>query len=424
MSTRTRNLRWWIGSLLFASTVINYVDRQTVSLLAPELRRIYHWTNTDYASLAIAFRIAYAVGQTLFGRVLDRIGTRAGLTLTVACYSAVSILTSLANSLTGFLGFRALLGLTESGNWPGATKAVSEWFPGRERGLATAFFDSGSSIGGAIAPFLIYAVYTHLGLHLSFVVPGVLGLGWLIVWRRFYHSPENHPGISSDELALVLSDREHGDAGCNAPSAIRLLGQRKTWGVIVARAFTDPVWFFIADWFPLYLVSKGFTLKSGLFAFWIPFLAADLGNFFGGAVSGRLIARGWPLVRSRKAVAVLGGSGMLLIIPTVFSHDLWSITSLFASATFCYGCFTTIANVLPADLYEGRSVASISGMSGTASSAGTVLAFLLIGYLADARTSETTHAFDPIVIVAGLIPFAGMVLLLLLIKEPHPRRQV
>jgi MFS transporter, ACS family, hexuronate transporter len=420
---RRGNLRWWIAGVLFASTVINYIDRQTLSLLAPELKLRYHWTNSDYATLAIAFRIMYAIGQTGFGRLVDRIGTRAGLTLTVACYSVVSILTSLANGLASFLGFRALLGLTESGNWPGAAKAVAEWFPKRERGLATALFDSGSSIGGAIAPFVVFAVYQHFGLHLTFVVPGLLGIVWLIFWRRLYHPPESHPKISQDELQMILADRDKHHAASGQSSIASLLRQPKTWGVIIARGFTDPVWFFITDWFPIYLVSKGFTLKTGLFAFWIPFLAADLGNFFGGWLSGLLIARGWQLIASRKAVTVLGGVGVLLIIPTVFTTNLWVITLLFAVATFCYGCFTTIANVLPSDLYAGNSVATVSGMSGTAASMGTVFAFLFIGFLTDSRAPASTHVFDPIVIVAGLIPFLGMVLVLLLIKNQAPSTQ-
>lgn len=157
------SLRWWIGALLFASTIINYIDRQTLSLLAPYLKIEYHWTNSDYASIVIAFRIAYSIGQTVFGRVMDRIGTRRGLSITVACYSIFSMATAAASGLRSFAGFRFLLGAGESANWPAATKAVSEWFPKRERGLATALFDSGSSIGGAVAPFVILPIYFRWG---------------------------------------------------------------------------------------------------------------------------------------------------------------------------------------------------------------------------------------------------------------------
>ena len=177
------SLRWWIGGILFASTVINYVDRQTLSLLAPSLKQDFHWTNTDYANIVVAFRVAYSIGQTLCGRLMDRIGTKRGLTLTVLWYSIVSILTPLARGFYGFMSFRFLLGAGESGNWPGATKAVSEWFPKHERGLATALFDSGSSMGGAIAPFIVLTLYSRWGLPAAFIAPGLLGFLWLIAWR-------------------------------------------------------------------------------------------------------------------------------------------------------------------------------------------------------------------------------------------------
>lgn len=410
------NLRWWICTLLFASTVINYIDRQTLALLAPELKRTYHWTNSDYSALGIAFRISYSIGQTLFGRVLDRVGTRRGLTGTVAAYSIVSVLTSLANGFAGFLSFRFLLGFSESGNWPGAAKVVSEWFPSRERGLATAFFDSGSSIGGAIAPFIVLFVFGRFGLHAAFFVPGLLGFIWLWFWRRYYDLPQNHPLASRDEKRLILGSEVRPEEGKPIDWS-KLLRLPQTWGSIVARTFTDPVWFFIADWFPVYLVSKGFSLTNSLISVWIPFLAADLGNFAGGAISGALIARGWSVGWARKAVVIFGGCGVLAIIPTVFAASLAAVTTLFAIATFSYGCFTTIANVLPSDLFERRSVASVSGMGGTGASLGTIVAFFLIGRLTDARGGTGTHIFDPIMIIAGLIPFVGMILVLLLVRN-------
>ena len=182
--TRARpisHLRWWIAAVLFASTVINYLDRQTLSVLAPYLKVQYQWSNTDYAHIVIAFRVAYSIGQTLFGRLMDRIGTRRGLTLTVAWYSIISLLTPLANGFYSFCGFRFLLGAGESANWPAATKAVSEWFPKQERGLATAFFDSGSSIGGAIAPFIVLSIYSRWGWRPAVAIPGLLGFFWIIL---------------------------------------------------------------------------------------------------------------------------------------------------------------------------------------------------------------------------------------------------
>jgi ACS family hexuronate transporter-like MFS transporter len=413
------HLRWWIGALLFASTVINYIDRQTLSLLAPYLKVSYHWTNTDYANIVIAFRIAYTLGQTLFGRLMDRVGTRRGLTLTVTCYSIVSILTSLARGFFSFAGFRFLLGAGESANWPAATKAVSEWFPKRERALATAFFDSGSSIGGAIAPFVVLAIYVRWGWRPAFALPGLLGFVWIVAWRRLYYSPESHPRISESELKLIRADKAESRTSLSRkhPRWRDLLVLPQTWGTIVARSFTDPVWFFITDWFPIYLVAKGIDLRSGIVAIWMPFIAADCGNFVGGAASGYLIKRGWSLGMARKAVVVFGGCGVTMLIPTIFTVNVYTIAFLFAFATFSYATFSTMANVLPSDLFHSEAVASVSGLSGTGAGLGTIIAFKLIGYFSDAHRAMADHAFDSIVVVAGLIPFVGMILVLLLVRN-------
>ena len=422
---KIRNLRWWIGGLLFASTVINYIDRQTLSLLAPYLKHDFHWTNTDYANLLISFRVAYSFGQTICGRFIDRIGTRRGLTLSVIWYSIASISTSLARGFFSFAIIRFLLGAGESANWPGATKAVSEWFPKRDRALAAALFDSGSSIGGAVAPFLILPIYFRWGWRPAFVIPGLLGFVWLIVWQRSYFLPQDHPRIMPDEREMILSESvASADAQTNRrPRWKDLLKLPQTWGTIVAKALTDPVWFFVTDWFPIYLVAKGISLKSGLIAIWVPFIAADLGNFFGGAASGFLIKRGWSLGAARKAVVVFGGFGVMLLIPTIFTVNLAAITILFALATFCYAAFSTIANVLPSDLYTSQSVASVSGLSGTGAGIGTIIAFKLIGYFSDSLQSRATHSFDAIVVTAGLVPFVGMILVLLLVRNTRATTQ-
>jgi MFS transporter, ACS family, hexuronate transporter len=414
------NLRWWIGGILLASTIVNYIDRQTLSLLAPFLKVEYHWTNTDYANIVIGFRIAYTLGQTIFGRFIDRVGTRRGLSLTVLFYSIVSMATSLARGFYSFAGFRFLLGAGESGNWPGATKAVSEWFPKRERGLATALFDSGSSVGGAVAAWLILWIYFRWGWRPAFAIPGTLGFLWLLVWRRWYHPPELHPRISDAERQMILADKQDGDLEPSRRNPLgwqTLLTLPQTWAAIVSKALTDPVWFFVTDWFPIYLVAKGIELRTGLIAIWIPFLAADCGNFFGGWVSGYLIKRGWSLGNARKAVIVFGGIGVLMLIPAVFTNNVSIIALLFATATFSYAAFSTMANVLPSDLFHSESVASVAGMSGTAAGLGTIVAFKLIGYFSDARQALGTHSFDPIIVVAGLVPFVAMILTLFLIRN-------
>jgi ACS family hexuronate transporter-like MFS transporter len=412
-----RNLRWYIGGLLFLSTVVNYIDRQTLSVLAPYIKTEYQWTNTDYALLIIAFRVAYSFGQTASGRLVDRIGTRRGLSLAVAFYSTAAILTSLATGLRSFAAFRFLLGLGESANWPGATKAVSEWFPKRESGWAVALFDSGSSIGGAIAPLLVLWVYHTFGSwRPAFIVTGVLGFGWLVLFRWLYRSPEEHPRLSEQERAYILAERADtrgrpGDKPVGQLSYGTLFALPQTWGIIIGKTLTDPVWFFITDWFAIYLVSKGHRLEESLLAFWIPFLAADVGNFAGGGASSWLIARGWPVGAARKLVVVVSGLGMTLLIPTVFTDSYTWLVACFAMSTLAYAAFSTMVLNLPADIYPTGSVASVSGLSGTGAGIGTILATYATGVVAD------RYSFEPILIAASLIPLAATVAVVTLVRN-------
>ena len=414
------NLRWWIGGLLFASTVINYLDRQTLSVLAPYLKTQYQWNNQNFALIVIAFRVAYSVGQTVAGRLIDRIGTRKGLTITVIWYSIAAMLTSLAGGLRSFAFFRFLLGAGESANWPAATKAVAEWFPKKERGWAVALFDSGSSIGGAIAPLLVIGLYKYFGgWRPAFIITGTLGFLWLGVWRMLYHPPESHPRISDAEREMILRDRietaEHDQSTQPKTRWRDLITLPQTWAIIAARTMTDPVWFFITDWFAIYLLTKGINPEQALLAFWIPFVAADLGNFFGGGLSSWLIRRGWPVIKARKAIVVFGGLGMTLLIPTILTSSLVALAGLFAVSTFAYAAFSTMALVLPSDLYPSDSVATVSGMSGTGAGLGTILSTFLIGYVSD------HYSFEPILITASFVPFVGMILVLLLIRQKDSR---
>lgn len=415
-----RNLRWWIAGLLFASTIINYIDRQTLSVLAPFLKRDYHWSNTDFATVLIAFRLAYTLMQGVGGRMIDWLGTRRGLSLSVAFYSTVACLTSMANGLASFRIFRFLLGAGEGSNWPGATKATSEWFPDKERAWAVAMFDSGSSIGGAIAPFLVLALYKWFGgWRPSFILTGVLGFLWLTVWLKVYSRPEEHPRVSAEELAYIQAGRGTPAAASEAPATgwAKLLRYRQTWGIVLGRFLLDPYWFLIADWFALYLSSKGFEIEQSVLGFWAPFLAADLGNFFGGGLSSWLIARGWPVGKSRRTVLLIFGPSMLLLIPAAYVSNHVLLISLFSWTTFAYAACSTMFLSLPADVFHSRAVASVSGLGGTGAGIGTLISTYLIGRITD-RIS-----FQPIVIAASLIPCIATVIFVTMVrgrKTPDP----
>ena len=420
MATPIRHLRWYIGGLLFLSTVINYIDRQTLSVLAPYIKTEFNWTNTDFALLVIAFRVAYTIGQTASGRMLDRTGTRNGLSLAVLWYSTAAVLTSLAVGFKSLALCRFLLGTGESANWPGATKAVAEWFPKRESGWAVALFDSGSSIGGALAPFIVLSVYHYCGTwRPAFIVTGLLGFVWLVLFRWLYHPPETHPRLSADERHMILTGRAAAsDAPEAAPLSTRtLLSFRQTWGIIIGKSLTDPIWFFITDWFAIYLVSKGYRLEESLLAFWLPFLAADLGNFAGGGVSSVLVRRGWSVGAARRFVVLCSGLGMTMLMATVFVTSFGSLITCFAIATFAYAAFSTMVLNLPADVYPISSVATVSGMSGTGAGIGTIAATYAVGYVAD------HYSFEPVLVAASLIPLLATAAVLTLVRNSAATRR-
>ncbi len=385
--------RWWIAAILFASTTINYLDRQTLSVLAPRLKTEFTWTNSDFALIIMAFRAAYALGQLLSGRLLDRVGTRTGLAAAVTAYSGFAMLTSLASGLYSFAACRFLLGLGESANWPGAAKAVSEWFPRQERGWAVALYDSGSAIGGAIAPALVLGLAAWFGgWRPAFIVIGALGFIWVACWLKVYpRTPPPPLDPAGDGIAAP------------AQSWGQLVRTRRAWGIILGRTLTDPVWFFVSDWFAVFLVARGFQLENTMAGFWAPFLAADLGNFAGGGFSSWLIGRwGWPVMRARKLVVVLGGLGMTSLAAAAWVTSFVPLVALFALATFSYAALSTIILTLPVDLFEPRAVASVSGMSGAGAGIGTILTTFLIGAVAD------RYSFEPVLIAASLIPLAAV----------------
>jgi MFS transporter, ACS family, hexuronate transporter len=298
---------------------------------------------------------------------------------------------------------------------------VAEWFPRRERGWAVAMFDSGSSIGAAIAPALVVGLYAHFGSwRPAFILTGSLGFLWLLLWRRSYYPPAQHPRVSAAEREMLARDHaldvkaDGNDDGQPTPVA-RLLRLPHTWGCIAARGLTDPVWFMITDWFAVFLVTRGFKLEDTLSGFWIPFIAADAGNFFGGGLSSALIARGWPVGRARKALLVFGSAGVLALAPAAVLTSFPAIIACFAFATFSYAAASTMALALPADLYRTRDVATVSGMGGTGAGIGTVLSTFAIGYVAD------HFSFGPILVVASAVPLLAAILVLMLVRTPSAR---
>jgi ACS family hexuronate transporter-like MFS transporter len=275
-------------------------------------------------------------------------------------------------------------------------------------------FDSGSSIGGAVAPWLVLSIYHVSGSwRPAFFVTGMLGFLWLPLFRWMYRRPEDHPRLSAEERLTILEERGRSGAATDGPrlSYRTLLSLPQTWGIIAGKTLTDPVWFFITDWFAIFLVARGFKLESSLLAFWVPFLAADLGNFFGGGLSSFLIARGWAVGAARKFVVVICAFGMTLLIPAVFLTSLPWLVACFAVSTFAYAALSTMVLNLPADVYPPHSVASVSGMSGAGAGVGTVAATYAVGVIAD------RYSFGPILIAASLVPLIAALAIVMLVRN-------
>ena len=415
---RTR-VRWAVGALLTASTVINFIDRQTLSALAPILKVQFRWTNTDFASLLIAFRLAYTIMQGVGGRLLDEVGSRLGFALVVGFYSLVAMATSFAQGLASFRIFRFLLGLGEGPNFPGAAKTVAEWFPNRERAWAVALFDSGTSIGGAVAPFIVLYTYRLFGTwRLAFVLTGCLGVAWLMIWLRYYHAPHKHPSVSPAELSYIQEGRAISSDIGQAARWRDLVRYRQAWGIVLGRFLLDPFWFFVAEWFALYLLSKGFRLEAGVLGFWMPFLGADLGNFAGGGLSSYWISRGWPVGKARRAVLIIFGPSMVSLLLVLRTSSYFAALLIFAYAAFAYAACSTIFLSLPTDVFQSRAVGTVSGMAGTGAGIGTMISTYLIG-----RVTDVT-SFAQVIVGAAIVPCLATLVFVSLVrpsKRPDPR---
>ena len=405
-------VRWWIGGLLFASTIINYIDRQTLSALAPILKTEFQWTNSDFASLLISFRIAYTIMQGVGGRLFDALGSRLGFAIVVSFYSLIAIATAFARGIVSFRVFRFLLGLGEGPNFPGAAKTVSEWFPSRERAWAVALFDSGTSIGGAIAPFIVLYAYKVFGTwRPAFVLTGCLGFIWLVVWLRYFRDPESHPAVTREELQYIRESRVPG-AVTPPPARWRdLIRYRQTWGIVLGRFLLDPYWFFVAEWFALYLSSKGFRLEQSVLGFWMPFLGADLGNFAGGGLSSYWISRGWPVGKARRAVLLIFGPSMISLLFVLHTSSYVAALFLFAYASFAYAACSTMFLSLPTDAFHSTAVGTVAGMAGTGAGIGTMISTYLIG-----RVTDVT-SFAPVITVAAIVPCIATVAFVTLVRS-------
>jgi len=410
-----RHLRWWIVWTLFGSTVINYISRQTFSVLAPVITKQLHLSHTELSRAFSVFQISYGSMWLIGGVLLDVIGTRLGLALAVIWWSTVSMLTGLADSVFSFGLFRFLLGIGEGCNWPGASKTVAEWFPAKERGVAVAIFDSGSSVGGATATLVIPWIAIEFGWRYTFVFSGLLGFIWLIVWLAVYHPLDRHPRITSEERDLIVAGRDTATTSTRRGAGrwLSLLGQSNVWGIVLGRSLTDPIWWFYVFWLPQYLSdARGFSLKQIAAFAWLPFVAADIGNFTGGFASDFLIKRGVPVVRARKWVCGVTSLPMLASIPAATTHSPYSAIAFISFAVWGYAAWSTMGLSFPSDLFPQDVVASVTGLSGSGANLAGFVSTLAVGWMVD------KFSYYPAFFAAALIPLLATASVLVLIRAP------
>ncbi|GGB61148.1 MFS transporter [Shewanella inventionis] len=405
---KLNHLRWLVVSLVAIATVINYIDRSALAIMWPGIAEDLGLDKNDYANIITVFMISYAIGQSLFGKIFDAIGTRLGFLLSIVVWSVSIALHAIAATAMSFAIFRAILGLGEAGNWPGATKANAEWFPIKERALAQGIFNSGASLGSIIAPPLIAFLYAFLGWQATFIVIGALGLIWIIPWMIIYKSaPDSHPWITETERQYILTGQqcstEEKQAKEYVPTTGQLLQHREAWGVIAARFFIDPIWWLFVAWLPLYLNEKfGFDVKQiGAFA-WLPYVGAAIGALFGGWFSGHLMSRGWTVNKARRSAIVLGCLVMLpALLLTSQAATPWLAMGLIAVILF--GFQTAIGNVqtLPSDYFSGKTVGTLAGISGTSAVLSVIITIQLVPMMT--QGGDYTPFF---ILGAALVPLA------------------
>jgi MFS transporter, ACS family, hexuronate transporter len=407
--------RWAICALLFFATTINYIDRQVFGILAPEMKKIFGWTDTNYTDIVFWFEVSYAIGLLTFGRVLDAIGTRIGLAVAMVFWSLASIVHAGMASILGFSIARFLLGLGESGNFPASIKAVAEWFPKKERALATGIFNAGSNVGAIVAPLAVPWIYIKWGWQWAFIATGIIGFVWLFVWLRVFRQPEEHPRLSAAELAHIQSDPVE---SVEKVPWLSLLPHRQTWAFVIAKFLTDSIWRWYLYLLPLFFSSQ---FKLDIKSFGPPFVLiyclADVGSIGGGWLSSRLISRGWSVNAGRKTAMLICA---LCVVPVVFVtkvQNMWAAVWLVGLAAAAHQGWSANLFTTASDMFPKRAVASMVGLGGMAGAFGAMGILKLTGYILD-RTGDYTTLF----LIAGSAYLIALAVLHMLAPRLEPAK--
>lgn len=390
--------------LVFLATLINFIDRLTVSTLAPIIVKELHLSNQQYAAIASWFLVAYSISHALSGRLYDRIGLKNGFSFSIVLWSLAAMAHATARGAGSLSVFRFLLGLGEAGNWPGAAKVATDWFPVRERAFAMSIFNSGTALGSVIATPIIIALQQAFGWQATFLITGSLGFVWLVLWLWIYEPPREHRWLSTDQRAVY---------GVEEPAALartpwkELIQHKAVWGIVLGRCFTDPVWWLYLNWLPLYLTRvHGLDLKSLAWAAVVPFFVSDIGSLSSGVAATLLLGRGWSVNRTRKTIIVIGAACMAGGCGIVTAHNVYQALAWMSLATFGFQFWVSNVQTLPSDYFSPQSVGTVAGMSGLGAGVGALLFTLSTGWLVD------HFGYTPVLIIVAILPVIGTALLL------------
>ena len=414
--------RWLIVSLLFFATTINYLDRQIIGLLKPILEKEFNWSETDFAHIVMAFTAAYAIGLLLAGRLIDKTGTRIGYSISIIIWSIAGMFHALAKSVTGFSIARIGLGLGEAGNFPAAVKAVAEWFPKNERGLATGLFNSGTSVGVVGALMIVPWILNNYGWQEVFWITGALGFVWLIFWLIFYEVPQKQKRLSKKEYDYIISGQDSENISNEKVSIkwARLFTFRQTWAYITGKALIDPIYWFFLFWLPSYFASTfSLDLKKPSLQLMTIYAATTIGSIGGGYLSSMLIKKGWGVLNARKFSLLIFAILELSVIIVQFAPGAWTAVALISFAVAIHQAWATNVFTIASDLFPSEAVSSVVGIGGMAGAIGGILFPVLVGSLLDAykASGNITAGYNILFTVCGFTYLVAFTIIHLLTRR-------
>lgn len=425
VAPKGKNYRWLIVVLLFTGTVINYLDRQIIGLLKPTLEAEFSWTETDFGKIMSAFSFAYAIGLLVSGRFIDKVGTKIGYSVAVVVWSLAGMFHALAKSVSGFGIARLSLGIGEAGNFPAAMKAVAEWFPKKERALATGIFNSGTAIGVVVALIIVPIIMQNYGWHEVFWITGALGFVWLIFWLWLYEIPSKQKRLSQEELEYIESDKD--DTTDQVKSSVKiswtkLFAMPQTWAIVTGKFLIDPIFWFFLFWLPSYF-SSTFNLDLKVISpeLMLIYGATTIGSIAGGYFSSVLINKGWPTLKARKGVLLLFALVELCIMIAIaqFVTDKWVAVGLISMAVAVHQAWATNIFTMASDMFPKDVVSSVVGIGGMTGAIGGILFPIFVGYLLDVykTAGNLTGGYNLIFTICGATYLTAWIIIHLLTRK-------